>query len=106
MYYSDGPTHGEIHFQIQIDRNDFILICGSVKESLLHTLIYLDLNVEGDLTNYTPSETRVLWTKRKYLAGECKYLLEIPRGRHVVSIHPHEEHKNHKTGLSHVITWP
>lgn len=108
MYISDGPNHGMLHLKIHVGDFDQVLLCGQVKESLLHTIIYLDQDISfdgADGSTYTPKNP-VLWTKKKYLGSECKFITDLPKGDHVLSIEPNKEHEKHKTGISHVISWP
>lgn len=117
---------GEIHIRISIGESRTIWLCGgSAKESLKHSLIYIDENVDlstlpdeaekigFDGVNYgnssfvyTPSKTRKLWTNKKYMGAECKALHELPQGKHIISIAPNITHDTHMTHLSHVIMWP
>lgn len=108
MYTAEGESQGEIHVKITVGKTNHVLLCGTVKDSLKHTLFYLDANVKPEaLANYKPSSNRVEWGHKKYLGGECKFLNSLPTGTHVVSIRPHQtpNHK-HVTGLTHVIMWP
>ena len=114
---------GELHIRIKIGDTPIVWLCGGiVKESLKHTLIYLDENVklpafDFDLKKgfdefasyeipYTPSANRILWTKRKYVGNECKSILDLPKGEHVLSIATNTSHDLHSSKLSHVIMWP
>ena len=108
MYLSDGPSHGPLHLRIHVGQFNQVLLCGQMKESLLHTIIYLDRDVRfdgKDARDYVPKNP-VIWTNKKYFGNECKFITELPSGDHVLSIEPHQDHAHHKTGLSHVITWP
>ncbi len=107
--YSAKPANGEISIKVSITTSaiNYILLCGAAKESLLHTTIFLDLNVPANKRNadYVPSTSRVEWTKHKVLGNECKYIEEIPKGDHVLTIVPNPTHPDHVTSLSHVIFW-
>ena len=101
-------------------------MCGGThKESLKHSLLYLDENIDfsvfpsddekidSDGVNhgnssyqYIPSEKRILWEKKKYVGNECKALHDLPIGNHILSIAPNVTHDKHETKLTHVIMWP
>lgn len=106
LWYAPGPESGEIHIKIEINHMNEIWICGNNKESLMHSTIYLDKNVEKRLTDYVPSNDRILWDKKKYVGNECKSVIELMPGIHVLSISTNTSHANHKTSISHVIQWP
>ena len=53
-----------------------------------------------------PSKDRVLWLKKKYLGNECKAILGLPSGNHILSIATNQSHDTHQTKLSHLILWP
>ena len=57
---------------------------------------------------YVPQKDRILWEKKKYVGNECKAILDLPRGNHILSIYPsqHANHTAHVTKISHVIMWP
>ena len=52
-------------------------VCGSIGESLMHTAIFVDLDatIPSNASEYRPSASRVLWTKKHYLGAECKKTL-------------------------------
>jgi hypothetical protein len=117
------PDQGEVHFRIKIGKARHIWMCGNGKESLKHTLFYLDENVtlpefKYDLFQpdtdtfpdyvipYTPSANRKLWTRKKYVNFECKMVMDLPPGEHVLSISPNSSHPKHISQVSHVIMWP
>lgn len=114
MYRSEGPHLGEIHFRFQVRNTNFILLCGQVSESLLHVAVYIDLHYQfsrypngtSNYEDYEPSQTRQLWSKKKYFGAECKYIIDLPVGDHVLSLKPNISHPNHVTGISHIIMWP
>ena len=105
LWYAPGPESGEIHLKIEINHMNSIWLCGNNKESLMHSTIYLDKNVENRLTNYVPGNDRVLWEHKKYVGNECKSITDLPPGIHVLSIATNSSHANHKTSISHVIQW-
>jgi len=99
---------GEIHLKIDILKTDFVWVCGAVKESLMHSVIYLDPNVKlpANVSEYVPSEKREKWEKRKYMGNECKQINGLPVGSHVLSVSTENAPDTHTTGLSHLILWP
>lgn len=106
MFTAKGEASGEIHIRINIGSTDFLLLCGTVKDSLKHTIFYLDADVKDeDLANYIPSSNRVEWPHKRYLGGECKYMKTLPTGSHVISVRPNNTTQV-TSGLSHVVMWP
>jgi len=110
LWTGEGPEAGEIHLRVTIDKLDTVWVCGAIKESLMHAKVFLDQNVNfnglnGNVTNYVPSSSRVEWSKRKYVGNECKAILGLPTGNHVISISTNGSAAGHKTALSHVIMW-
>ena len=100
-----AEENGQIHFKVKVARpNENIWICGQVKESLLHARFYLDANAgaTAEKGKYTPSSTRVEWTKKKYINNECKELYELPEGHHVISV---ENGGDKNIEISHLLTW-
>lgn len=64
---------------------------------------------EGNSTvsgiEYVPTNNRQLWTNKKYIGSDCKSILNLPPGLHVISLSTNSSHPNHLTTLTHVITW-
>ena len=59
-------------------------------------------------TFYTPTSTRIIWTKVNKMGNEGVHLFDLPRGEHIVSIlnnHTKKSKKDSACGLSHVIMW-
>jgi hypothetical protein len=108
LYQAKGPV-GDINLKIRVGNADYIWICGASKESLLHATVYLDPNYHSDFDatqDYVPTANRVEWTKKKYVGSECKSIIGLPVGQHILSISPNPSHPDHITSLSHVIMWP
>mmetsp|Transcript_1648 Transcript_1648/g.2635 ORF Transcript_1648/g.2635 Transcript_1648/m.2635 type:complete len:589 (+) Transcript_1648:1216-2982(+) len=105
---SGDSSQGELHLQIFINNTDFIWLCGHQKDSHKHSIVYVDLNVPLDrnMSEYVPSSTRKLWRQKKYIGFECKAVLGLPRGHHVVSVATNSSHMGHTSHLTHVIRWP
>ena len=117
---------GEIHFRIKIGEANSLWLCGGThKDALLHSLIYLDKDVDitkykddkekidQDNVNrgvstyeYVPSTDRVLWTNKYNKGNECFAVLELPKGNHILSIATDPAHDTHLTKISHIIMWP
>ena len=106
LWYAPGPESGEIHLKIEVNHINEIWLCGNNKESLMHSTIYLDKNVEKRLDDYVPGNDRILWEKKKYVGNECKSITDLPYGIHVLSVATNTSHANHKTSISHLIQWP
>jgi hypothetical protein len=108
VYTGRGVEAGEIHIKIVVGSFNIVWFCG-LKESLKNAAIMVDLNVKapanGNWSTYTPSPNRVAWEKKKYVGNECKSLLEVPEGTHVVSISTAPLFPHHESTLTHVITW-
>eukprot|EP01035_Chromulina_nebulosa_P021157 gene21157-27412_t len=108
--YISGPSsyHGEIFIKVTIGINDYVALCGERKESLKHTIIHVIpyANIPENKTEFIPPSNLTIWTKKKYFGNECKYILGLPVGIHVIGILPNSSHTDHITGLSHVIMWP
>lgn len=116
---------GELHIRVTVGESRTLWLCGgSHKESLKHSVIYLDANVDttkfpGDDEKidsnginhgnssyvYIPSDSRIVWEKKKYVGNECKSLHDLPVGNHILSIAPNITHDKHVTKLSHVVMW-
>lgn len=108
--YTAKPDQGDIHLRISITSGstDYFLLCGASKESMLHAIVHIELDVKGDpetLKNYLPSSKSVEWTKRKIIGNECEYIFDVPKGQHIVTITPNPTHPQHVTSLSHVISY-
>jgi hypothetical protein len=117
-------ANGEVHFRVKVGDIKQVWLCGGIqKDSLKHTLVYVDLNValppfsydfvthefakfDQYRVPYTPSPGRQLWTHKKYVGYECKAINNLPSGEHVVTIAPNATHDKHVTKISHVIMWP
>ena len=112
-----GPNAGEIHFKISIKQKDFIWIFAEaiVKAPFEQAVFFLDMNATTALTRsvknetfYTPTSTRIIWTKVNKMGNEGVHLFDLPRGEHIVSIlnnHTKKSKKDSACGLSHVIMW-
>lgn len=48
---------------------------------------------------------RVKITNRKYFTDECTKLLDIPAGKHVLTISTDPKHPEHVSSLTHIITF-
>lgn len=109
LYYASGVTVGTINVKVNVDKIGTVWLCGAVKESLLNSTIYVDNITDLKLANvssdYVPTGKRVQWTKQKYVGSECKELTGLTRGQYVISIAPNSYKADHKTALSHVVTW-
>jgi hypothetical protein len=129
-YLDEKPTihgkveHGEVHFRIKVGNARFVWVCGGIqKESLKHTLVYLDPNValppfthdfatdefaklKSRQIPYTPSARRQVWHHKKYVGFECKAINNLPPGEHVLTLATNSSHEKHLTKISHVIMWP
>jgi hypothetical protein len=56
---------------------------------------------------YVQSENRTIWTKKKYMGSECKAILDLPSGNHILSIQTnHSDNDKHQSKISHIILWP
>eukprot|EP01038_Epipyxis_sp_PR26KG_P007904 gene7904-10729_t len=111
LYKADTFDMGEIHILININSSNFVWLCGgSAKDSLAHSVVYLDKDVSHDIimnrSIYVPTEHRELWTDKKYIGFECKEIQNIPPGLHVLSISHNTTFPKHTLVLSHVIMWP
>lgn len=92
-----------------------VKVCGySSKESLKHALFLVDGGVTvpfrdktdpvyGTAEEYSPSDKRVLVSRRRYVQDECTQLFDIPNGDSVLTIRTDPEHPQHTSSLSHVI---
>ena len=82
-------------------------VCGElIKGSLQYAEFFLDLNVTADrLEDYTPGPDRQLWHHKRYMQGECKALLQLPAGMHVLSVGTSAEKPEHESGITHLISW-
>lgn len=106
-----GRASGEIHFKIDITGADYIYICGyAFRDSLKFAEFHFEFNVEDSRRReglYEPNgEARVAWHRTKYLSHECKRLFGLPPGYHVLSIRTSLNKTDHRTGVTHIITWP
>ena len=65
-------NQGDIHVKVTVNSINTVWVCGTVGESLKHTIFYLDKNIEKEgLVGYTPTAGRVKWEHKKYMNGEC-----------------------------------
>ncbi len=107
--FKGTSSQGEIHFRVEITDTNFLWLCGSHKESFLHAAVHLDLDValpdDKARQQYTPSAQRRLWTNKKYVGFECKAILDIPKGLHVLSIGGNGTSDAKATSLTHIIMW-
>lgn len=104
--FTGTSAQGEISLRIHINETDKIWLCGATKESFMHTIVFVDLDVPNvALTNYVPSTSRTVWHKKKYLGFECKAILELPKGSHVIGLLTNSTNAKHTTSLTHVIMY-
>jgi hypothetical protein len=105
--FTGSAAQGELHLRIHVGgETDKIWLCGATKESFMHTIVYVDLNVpDAALVQYVPSASRTVWHKKKYLGFECKALLDLPKGSHVLSLMTNSSVAKHTTSLTHIIMW-
>ena len=112
MHTNAGRKDGEIHFKISVGEKNpkkDVWVCGDgCGGALLHAEFFLDVNVADEkLVDYVPSPDRVQWHHKKYLGNECKELLNVPVGNHVLSITTSAAAPpTHQSCVSHIITWP
>ena len=98
----------EIHVSVSIPRDDsLVIVCGySHKESLKHAIFYLDVNATNIGPNYiSPNSTRTKVTSRKYHSSECTFIKSVPAGNHVLTVSTDPAHPQHRSSLSHIITF-
>ena len=110
IFIGTEKAGGEIHFQASIKHIGNMWVCGQISQSLLNVTFFLDANVKlpSNVSDYIPSSNRVEWKKKKFVGNECKELTGLPFGTHVITLATpqfHIHNKNHKSGLTHVITW-
>lgn len=107
-YFEATGASLEIHLKVSIPRDSsLVILCGySHKESLKHAIFFLDINATNIGPNYSsPINTRQQISTRKYHSSECTFLKNIPGGNHVVTVSTDPAHPNHKSSLSHLITF-
>ena len=105
-YNGAKNTTGELHIKLKIGENPTVWLCGGGKEPLKFLKYYLDKDVKNPGPDYVPSSNREEWTKKKYMGYECKAILDLPKGEHVLSISNAAPQKDHTASLTHVIMWP
>ena len=97
-------AHTYIHTYIHTYMHTCILIFFKINV-YIYTYIYTYIHTYIK-SAYKPSPNRVMWKNKKYVGFECKAVLGLPKGHHVVTVATNESHAGHTSHLTHVIRWP
>jgi len=118
-FLGTGPSAGEISFIIDIKNSDFVWLyceyCGG--NPFGQAVFLLDVNAAANVlpnmynngTIYAPSAERLVWTKVTKMGNDGMHLIDLPKGKHVLSIlnnHTNSSPKNANSGLTQIILWP
>lgn len=103
--YESSGVNSTISFSLEVRNHSIAILCGyPIKESLKYASFYLDQNIsltKGEA--YLPSNSMLKWNDRVYFNSECTKLMNLPKGRHVLTIK--SDSQSRKSSLSHVISF-